>query len=81
MENHPSYATILNNLGTSFKNMGQYEKAVEYLQRCEKIRRQTLGENHPDYATTLNNLASSFKNMGQYEKAVEYYQKCEYILR
>ena len=33
------YATILNNLGLSFNNLGQYEKAAEYLQTCEKIRR------------------------------------------
>ena len=38
-EQKGKYATFLNNLGHSFKSLGQYEKAVEYYQRCEKIDR------------------------------------------
>ncbi len=49
---------------------------MEYLQRCENIERQILGENHPSYAITLSNLGSTFSKMDQYQDAVKCYQRC-----
>ena len=59
-------ATALNNLGSSCINLGKYEKAVMYYQRCQNIQNKTLAENHPDYTRTLNNLGSSYVNLGKY---------------
>ena len=72
-ENHPDYATTLNNLAELYRNMGQYEKAEPLYSQALEIRKRVLGEGHPDYALSLNNLAELYKDMGQYEKAEPLY--------
>ena len=78
-ENNPIFAGILNKLGMVFVHMGQYEKGIEYYQKCENIQRHTIGQNHPAYAVTLNNLAAAFNNNRQFEMAVKYLKECENI--
>ncbi len=56
-ENHPDYATSLNNLAELYHNMGDYSKAEPLLQKALEIRKKALGENYPDYATSLDNPA------------------------
>ena len=70
-ENHPEYATSLNNLAVDYSHLGDYNKAVELGTMAMEIQRKTLGENHPDYATSLSNLASSYSSLGNYNKAIE----------
>jgi tetratricopeptide (TPR) repeat protein len=74
-ENHPDYATSLNNLAELYHTMGDYSKAEPLYQKALEITKNVLGENHPDYATSLNNLAMLYKNMGDYSKAEPLIQK------
>ena len=68
-ENHPDYATILNNLALLYQAMGDYAKAEPLYRQALEICKRALGENHPDYATSLNNLAARVQAMGDYAKA------------
>ena len=70
-EQHPDYATSLNNLAGYYANLGDYAKAVEVGTQAMEIRRSVLGERHPDYASSLNNLATYYSRLGDYAKAVE----------
>ena len=74
-EDHPDYASSLNNLALLYRDMGQYEKARPLLQQALEIRKRALGEDHPDYAISLTNLAELYEHMGQYEKAEPLYSR------
>ncbi len=60
-ENHPDYATSLNNLAKLYREMGEYSKAEPLFRNALEICKRALGENHPNYATSLNNLAMLYK--------------------
>ena len=72
-ENHPDYATSLNNVAFLYESMGLYAKAEPLYMEAMGILKKALGETHPDYATSLNNLAGLFVHMGQYAKAEPLY--------
>ena len=56
-QDHPDYATSLNNLAMLYRAMGDHAAALPLFRQALEIRRTALGENHPDYAASLNNLA------------------------
>jgi tetratricopeptide (TPR) repeat protein len=49
-EDHPDTASSYNNIGLVYKNMGNYMKAIEYLESSLMIKLKILEENHPDTA-------------------------------
>jgi tetratricopeptide (TPR) repeat protein len=59
-QDHPYYATSLDNLGALYDAMGQTAEAESLYRRAMEIRREALGENHPEYAVTLNRLAGLY---------------------
>jgi tetratricopeptide (TPR) repeat protein len=72
-EEHPDFATSLNNLAFLYQFQGRYEEAEPlYLQALE-LRQRLLGENHPDVANSLNNLAFLYESQGRYEEAEPLY--------
>ena len=81
---HPSTATSYNNIGLTYDYLGDYTKALEYLQKALDIREKVLGKEHPDTATSYNNIGSVYDDQGDYTKALEYYFKdlaiCEKVL-
>jgi tetratricopeptide (TPR) repeat protein len=68
-ENHPLYATSLNNLAELYNSMGEHAKAEPLHLQAKEIQKKVLGENHPSYATSLNNLAALYYSMGENAKA------------
>ena len=74
-EQHPDYATSLNNLAGYYANLGDYAKAVEVGTQAMEIRRSVLGEQHPDYAMSLSNLANYYSSLGDYAKTLELFKK------
>jgi CHAT domain-containing protein/tetratricopeptide (TPR) repeat protein len=80
-EDHPDYATSLNNLAELYRSMGNYAAAEPLFQQAREISRLALGEDHPDYATSLNNLAALYQFMGNYDAAEPLYQQAREIRR
>ncbi len=65
----PNTATALNNLATSYRSAGDFERAEPLYREALEIGSTTIGPAHPDYATRLNNLASLLFATGQWDKA------------
>ncbi|MEO6610844.1 MAG: tetratricopeptide repeat protein [Chitinophagaceae bacterium] len=72
-EDHPDYATNLENLGWVYLTAGYYSKAEPAYKELVKLKARLLGKEHSDYATMLNNLAILYYYMGEYVKAEPYY--------
>ena len=70
---HPSVATSYNNIGLTWKTKGEYDKALEYYEKCLAIYLKTLGEEHPYVATSYNNIGLAWDSKGEYEKSLEFY--------
>ena len=74
-EEHPDYATSLNNLAALYHAMGAYDRAEPLYRQALEIRKKALGEEHPDYATSLNNLAELYHAIGTYDRAEPLYRQ------
>src|SRR2546426_700204 len=59
-EDHPDFATSLNDLAELYRAMGDYARAEPLYRQALEIYRVALGENHPHFATSLNNLAGLY---------------------
>jgi tetratricopeptide (TPR) repeat protein len=68
-------ADLLFQLGKLEDNFGNYDKAIEYYDKCLSIEFKSLGEKHSDVAVTYNNLGLVYDDIGAYEKAIEFYYK------
>lgn len=73
-EDDPNYAFILNNLGTLYEKIGDFNKALFFYKRGLELRKKTFIENNPQqailYPLTIGNLASLYIRMGDYKKAL-----------
>ncbi len=72
---HASTATLYNNIGLVYNELGDYDKALEYYLKSLAIDEKILGAEHPDTATLYNNIGGVYKDLGDYDKALEYYLK------
>lgn len=70
-ENHPNYATSLNNLAGLYHAIGRFSDAEPLYLEAMEIRRRQLGENHPHYAQSLNNLAVLMAAMNRPQEALQ----------
>ena len=68
-EEHPDYASSLNNLAAQYESMGELARAKPLLLQARDIYKRVLGEEHPDYASSLNNLAGLHESMTEYARA------------
>jgi tetratricopeptide (TPR) repeat protein len=71
----PDDATVLNKLGTSVMEAGDYAGAEPFLERALAIDEKALGPDHRDVATDLNNLALLLQNKGDYAGAEPLYRR------
>jgi CHAT domain-containing protein/tetratricopeptide (TPR) repeat protein len=74
-EEHPEFATSLNNLGLLCRTTGHFGEAGRLLQQALEIRRKTLGDCHPLVATSLNSLADLHLATGDYVEAEREFHK------
>ena len=66
------FARILNDLGLSYQDQGDYSQALEYLFKALAIKEKKLGKEHPNVANSYNNIGIAYSKQGNYEKALEY---------
>lgn len=72
---HPYTASVYNNIGLVYNNLGRYANSLEYFARALNIFEATLGTNHPHTANAYNNIGIVYDVLGQYDGALGYYVK------
>ena len=80
-DNDPSLSACYHNLGSTFGDQGDYEKALNYIHRALASRLRVFDANHPNMGTLYNNLAAFYDELDQNDQAVEYYQKAVDIFK
>ncbi|HLP59051.1 MAG TPA: tetratricopeptide repeat protein, partial [Candidatus Deferrimicrobium sp.] len=65
-------ANIINDMGATYSQFGEFQKALEYHMQALEIRQQTFGEHHSDMAMSYNNIGSAHGYLGDDKKALEY---------
>jgi tetratricopeptide (TPR) repeat protein len=68
---HPSVATSYGNIGSTWKTKGEYDKALEYYEKCLAIELKTLGGEHPSVAASYFNIGTCYQNLEAYEQAIK----------
>jgi tetratricopeptide (TPR) repeat protein len=65
----PPVADVLNNLGTLYAHIGNYQKAVDSYTQALRLTQEELGPTHPNLATVLANLGFVYIRMGRPDEA------------
>ncbi|MCG6552870.1 MAG: tetratricopeptide repeat protein, partial [Candidatus Magnetominusculus sp. LBB02] len=67
-------ATLLNDLGESFRTLGQPEEAIRYYEKAIAIDLAVYDDKHPNVARNYNNLGLALGELGKPVKAKEYFE-------
>jgi tetratricopeptide (TPR) repeat protein len=67
LEYYPGHIPSISNLGISYLVTKEYDKALSYFKKAEKI--------NPGDAIVLNNIAYTYELTGDIDKAIVYYRK------
>ncbi len=62
-------ATLLQTIGSVYRSLGLYDKALPLVQNSLDLLKQVRGDDHLDIAACLYNLASLHDDLGQFEEA------------
>ena len=63
---------VCNNLGTAYKSLKDFKKAIEFYQLALKLTKDTRNKNKE--GTTYNSLGSVYESLSDFKKAIEFYQ-------
>jgi tetratricopeptide (TPR) repeat protein len=66
-------ATEVNNIGSAYDSLSQYDKALTYYQQVLHIQRR-VGDRAGE-AVTLGNIGAAYNSLSQYDKALTYLQQ------
>lgn len=77
IEDHSAKATVLNNIGLVYKQLGNNEKALEYYQQAYTIQFEM--KDLQAYATTNINIAGYYFQLGEFDKAYDAYYQAQLI--
>ena len=58
---------------------GEFDKALDYYEKCLKIELKTLGEEHPSIAISYSNIGFAFENKGDYTNAIKFYHQSKEV--
>ena len=71
----PSNVAYTNALASILYELGDYDKAIAFLEQALASTLKTLGEDHPDVARARNNLGVMWDAKGDYDKAIAFYEQ------
>lgn len=66
-EDRPNVAIVRNNLGTAWKSLGDYQKAIEYYNLALTTLETMIGKNHPNTQKVRDHIAETRSKMVQSE--------------
>lgn len=66
---------LLNDLGLTYRALGDAYKAIEYYEKALEIDLKVFGDQHPKIAIRYNNLGGAYRGLGDALKAIKYYEK------
>ncbi|HOP22237.1 MAG TPA: serine/threonine-protein kinase [Gammaproteobacteria bacterium] len=64
--------TLYHNLSTVYKDLKQYQKAIDSLFKVVDMRTKILGEQHPLLAITYDNISRNYRLLEEYDTARKY---------
>ena len=67
-EEHPDTLKVLNNLGTSYTDIGEYHKSIEIYEKLYALNCKVFGDEHPNTAHSVLNLSYAYGNIGDLKK-------------
>ncbi|MDF2966158.1 MAG: hypothetical protein K0Q51_1546 [Rickettsiaceae bacterium] len=72
--NHPNIAVSFNNLGKTYCENGEYEKALQCHEKALEIQHIAFkhNPNHPHIVDTYNNMAIVYRHIGNYDQALHF---------
>merc|ERR1712178_446432 len=82
-EGNSDIARSLGDIGTVYKNKGNYDEALMYYQKSLKIKYRVYGvdesevetEGNSHIASSLHSIGIVYREKGNYDEALMYYQK------
>ena len=78
-ENNIGMATYYLHIGSTYSNLGDYDKALEYTLKGLKIESDLLGDKHVDVGYCYIDLGNIYKEKHDYAKALDCYLKSREI--
>lgn len=76
----PRVGGLLANIGSAYRELGEYDRAAGYDQRALQIAEAAYGPDHPNVATALGNLAAVQRDRGELPAAEETVRRAIEIL-
>jgi DNA-binding SARP family transcriptional activator len=68
-------ASILKTVGDTYRGIGAYGQAVEFLSRSSDAYRQVFGADHADTLNTLSDLGWAYQNAGKLAEALALFEQ------
>lgn len=68
-------ASLLNDLGETYRNIGKLEDAQNYYEQALSIRRRELADHDPDLAESINNYGHIFLHKREFDKMETLYEE------
>jgi tetratricopeptide (TPR) repeat protein len=72
---HPEVGRAYREIGISSRNLGDYNKAFELLEKCLAIWLKVVGAEHLELAVVYDEIGEVFRDKGENNKALEFYEK------
>jgi tetratricopeptide (TPR) repeat protein len=73
--------SLLNETALTMKELGEYDRAIDYYEKAFDIDLTIYGETHVNSCRNLNNLGMVWNAKGNYDKAIDYFDKALRILK
>jgi len=73
--NDPHMSIIENNLGSSYSQNGEFDKAIQHLTKSMDLSAKLYGENAPMVVNTKDNLAVMYGRAGKFDLSWKYFDE------
>ncbi|MEZ5357767.1 MAG: serine/threonine-protein kinase [Candidatus Zixiibacteriota bacterium] len=68
-------ATLMKTIGSVYQQLGQYEKAEPFYNKCLALQIQAYGEKHPEVAATYSDIGVLMYDLGDLDSSETLYRK------